>query len=174
MLKVGFNPTVSFKAGEEIQSGNKREDQNFTTGEIKESIPDSFENSMEEVAQNLPEMKKPKNLRDGAANVWKFFTVANQMANSALKGLFYGAMTGAAFLSGSWLFKSLPNAFKKEGPTLKSTLIHPLKNIGKSGKILAGVASGVVLAYQLIAGKLEANQKTAVIDHKLKVGHRDV
>lgn len=96
------------------------------------------------------------------------------MANSALKGLFYGAMTGAAFLSGSWLFKSLPNAFKKEGPTLKSTLIHPLKNIGKSGKILAGVASGVVLAYQLIAGKLEANQKTAVIDHKLKVGHRDV
>lgn len=113
MLKVGFNPAVSFKAGEEIQSGNKREDQNFTTGEIKESIPDSFENSMEEVAQNLPEMKKPKNLRDGAANVWKFFTVANQMANSALKGLFYGAMTGAAFLSGSWLFKSLPNAFKK-------------------------------------------------------------
>lgn len=113
MLKVGFNPTLSFRAGEEIQPGNKREDQNFTTGEIKESIPDSFENSMEEVAQNLPEMKKPKTLRDGAANVWKFFTVANQMANSALKGLFYGAMTGAAFLSGSWLFKSLPNAFKK-------------------------------------------------------------
>lgn len=171
MLKVGFNPSVSFRAGEDIQPEAKKD---VTTEGIKESIPDSFENSMEEVAQNLPEMKKPKTLRDGAANVWKFFTVANQMANSALKGLFYGAVTGMAFLSGSWLFKSLPNAFKKEGPTLKNTLIHPLKNIGKSGKILAGVAAGAVLAYQLIAGKLEANQKTAVIDHKLKVGHRDV
>ena len=173
MLKVGFNPSVSFKAGEEISSETKKENQNFTTEEIKEVVPDSFENSMEEAAQNLPDMKKPKTLRAGAANVWKFFTVANQMANSALKGLFYGAVTGVAFLSGSWLFKSLPNAFKKEGPTLKNTLIHPLKNIGKSGKILAGVASAAVLAYQLIAGKLEANQKTAVIDHKMYTGHRD-
>lgn len=172
MLKVGFNPTLSFRAGEEIQPEIK-EKTNTTAGEIKDTISDSFENSMEEAAQNLPDMKKPKTLKEGAANVWKFFTVANQMANSALKGLFYGAITGVTFLTGSWLFKSLPNAFKKEGPTLKNTLLHPLKNIGKSGKIIAGVASGAVLAYQLVAGKLDANQKTAVIDHKLKVGHRD-
>lgn len=172
MLRVGFNPTLSFRAGEEIQPEAK-ENSNPIAGEIKDSAPDSFENSMEEAAQNLPDMKKPKTLKEGAANVWKFFTVANQMANSTLKGLFYGAITGITFLTGSWLFKSLPNAFKKEGPTLKNTLLHPLRNIGKSGKIIAGVASGAVLAYQLVTGKLDANQKTAVIDHKLKVGHRD-
>ncbi len=100
-------------------------------------------------------------------------SVANQMANSALKGLFYGALTGVALLSGSWIFKALPKAFTKEGPTLWNTIRHPLKNIGKSGKVIAGIGSAAVLGYQLVAGKLAANQKTAVIDHKLKTGHRD-
>jgi hypothetical protein len=112
-------------------------------------------------------------LKSGIANVWKFITVANKMANASLKGLFYGALTGVTLLSGSWLFKSLPKAFTKEGPTLANTILHPLKNISKSGKIIAGIGSGVVLAYHLIAGKLDANQSTAVIDHKLKIGHRD-
>ena len=38
---------------------------------------------------------------------------------------------------------------------------------------MAGTASAIVLGYHLVKGKLEANQKTAVIDHKLKTGHRD-
>ena len=54
-----------------------------------------------------------------------------------------------------------------------NTIKHPLKAVGKSGKIMAGIGAGAVLAYQLITGKLEANQKTAVIDHKMYTGHRD-
>lgn len=124
------------------------------------------------VEKNLEE-KKSKNIKDNVASIWKFMSVANQMANSALKGLFYGALTGVALLSGSWIFKALPKAFTKEGPTLWNTIRHPLKNIGKSGKVIAGIGSAAVLGYQLVAGKLAANQKTAVIDHKLKTGHRD-
>jgi|InofroStandDraft_1065614.scaffolds.fasta_scaffold00013_38 hypothetical protein len=133
------------------------------------------ETKAEEVSEveNAIETKKPKSARNSVASLWKFMTTANQMANSALKGLFYGALTGVALLGGSWVFKALPKAFTKEGPTLWNTIRHPLKNIGKSGKVIAGIGSAAVLGYQLVAGKLAANQKTAVIDHKLKTGHRD-
>lgn len=133
------------------------------------------ETKAEEVSEveNAIETKKPKSARNSVASLWKFMTTANQMANSALKGLFYGALTGVSLLGGSWVFKALPKAFTKEGPTLWNTIRHPLKNIGKSGKVIAGIGSAAVLGYQLVAGKLAANQKTAVIDHKLKTGHRD-
>ena len=172
MMKVGFSP-VSFKADENIimQNNNmkKAEEKPVTEGVLK-AENDSFTNS----AQNVSEKKAGKSFNESVANIWKFFSVANQMANAALKGLFYGALTGVSLLTGSWLFKSLPKAFSKEGPSLWQTLRHPINNIGKSGKVIAGVGSGLVLAYHLIKGKLDANQNTAVIDHKLKVGHRTV
>ena len=118
------------------------------------------ETKAEEVSEveNAIETKKPKSARNSVASLWKFMTTANQMANSALKGLFYGALTGVALLGGSWVFKALPKAFTKEGPTLWNTIRHPLKNIGKSGKVIAGIGSAAVLGYQLVAGKLAANQ----------------
>lgn len=116
---------------------------------------------------------KPKSLKDRIANVWKFFSATGKMIGATAKGIFYGALSGVALLGGSWLFNSLPKAFAKEGPTLWNTIRHPLKHIGKSGKIIAGVGSALVLAYHLIAGKLGANQRTAVIDHKMNTGHRD-
>lgn len=141
------------------------EDVSFTSNETKTDEAAEAEASIE--------AKKPKSARNSVANFWKFMTTANQMANSALKGLFYGALTGVALLGGSWIFKALPKAFTKEGPTLWNTIRHPLKNIGKSGKVIAGIGSAAVLGYQLVAGRLAANEKTAVIDHKLKIGHRD-
>ena len=170
MLKVGFNPTVSFRANDNYLPDNA--DAKDVVEKL-DQIPDSYENSMQEVTENIPDVTKSKSIKEFSANVWKFFTVANQMANATLKGLFYGAVTGVSLLTGSWLFKSLPNAFKKEGPSLAQTVMHPIKNISKSGKVIAGVASAVVLGCCLVAGKLEANEKTAVIYHKLKVGHRD-
>lgn len=172
MMKVGFSP-VSFKADDNIimQNNNmkKAEDKPVTEG-VSKAENDSFTNS----AQNVPGQKSGKSFNESVANFWKFFSVANQMANAALKGLFYGALTGVSLLTGSWLFKSLPKAFSKEGPSLWQTLRHPINNISKTGKVVAGVGSGLVLAYHLIKGKLDANQNTAVIDHKLKVGHRTV
>lgn len=157
-MKVDFNPSVNFRAN------SVNVEPNVQTAQPQ--VPDV---QISQVSQ-----KTSKTIGENVASVWKFFTVANQMANAALKGLFYGALTGVALLSGSWLFKSLPKAFSKEGATLWQTVRHPLKNISKSGKAIAGVGSGLVLAYHLIKGKLDSNQSTAVIDHKLKVGHRNV
>lgn len=174
MVKVDFNP-VSYKPNKTnvdyVNSHDKiQESVSFGSAPKQESE----DIDLATISKGEKELPKENTPRNSAAKIWKFFAVANQMANSSLKGIFYGALTGVTFLTGSWLFKSLPNAFSKEGATIWQTIRHPLKNIGKPGKVIAASASGLVLAYHLVKGKLEANQKTAVIDHKLKVGHRDV
>ena len=118
--------------------------------------------------------KQKTTFKEKIANVWKFFTNLGQMTKAAIKGVGYAAATAASLLACSWLFNTLPKAFSKEGPKLVQVIKHPVKHIGKSGKIIAGLGAASVFAYHLIAGRLGANQKTAVIDHKLRVGHRDV
>lgn len=170
MLKVGFNP-VSFRANDNQMTTDRSAG---CSNRKCVNEQNECQNSVENAIQNFQPQKKNSSFNESVAGVWKFFSVANQMANAALKGLFYGALTGVSLLTGSWLFKSLPKAFSKEGPGLWETLRHPINNISKSGKIIAGAGSGLVLAYHLVKGKLDANQNTAVIDHKLKVGHRTV
>ncbi len=174
MMKVGLDNPVSVV--DNIASSVRRtanEVVNSTYDDIDNVIPnDVVDINSKNDDKQLPD-KQPKTFKDRIASVWKFFSVTNQMAISSLKGLFYGALTGIGLLGGSWLFNSLPKAFTKEGPKLKTVIAHPLKHIGKSGKVIAGIGAGVVLGYQLVAGKMAANQKTAVIDHKMKTGHRD-
>ena len=171
MMKVGFNP-VSFKGNEQLLL-NSASGQNIDKKTFENFINDD-KTLLAPAVKNDVNSKKKSSLNESVADVWKFISVANQMANASLKGLFYGTLTGVSLLTGSWIFKSLPKAFSKEGPGLWQTLRHPINNIGKSGKVIAGIGSSAVLAYHLVKGKLDANQKTAVIDHKLKVGHRDV
>lgn len=143
---------------------------------IAENDSDSkklFETSDEVNTEKAPEKKKTT-MKDKLANVWKFFATFGQMALSTAKGVGYGLTTAVTMLAGSWLFNTLPKAFAKEGPKFTQIVKHPLKHIGTSGKVLAGIGAVAVLAYHLIVGKMAANQKTAVIDHKLYTGHRDV
>lgn len=171
MMKVGFNP-VSFKGNEQLLL-NSASGQNIDKKTFENFINDD-KILLAPAVKNDVNSEKKSSLNESVADVWKFISVANQMANASLKGLFYGTLTGVSLLTGSWIFKSLPKAFSKEGPTLWQTLRHPINSISKSGKVIAGIGSSAVLAYHLVKGKLDANQKTAVIDHKLKVGHRDV
>ncbi len=119
------------------------------------------------------EPKKKATFKEKIANIWKFFSVTDKMVGSTMKGLIYGALTGGVLAGGAWVFRALPKAFTKGGPGFLELVKHPLKHIGKAGKIIAGVGAACVLAYNVVMGKLEANQKTAVIDHKMKTGHRD-
>lgn len=123
--------------------------------------------------KNMEPEKKPTTFREKIANVWKFFSVTDKMVGSTIKGIIYGGLTGLGLAGGAWIFRALPKAFAKEGPKLVELLKHPLKHIGTAGKVIASVGSVGVLAYNVIIGKLEANQRTAVIDHKMKTGHRD-
>lgn len=119
------------------------------------------------------EPKKKTTFKEKIANVWKFFSATDKMLGATFKGLFYGALTGTALVGGAWMYRALPKAFAKEGPKFLELVKHPLKHVGTAGKVIAGVGSALVLAYHLVVGKLEANQRTAVIDHKMKTGHRD-
>lgn len=118
--------------------------------------------------------KKKTTVKEKVANVWKFFSTADKMVGSVIKGAIYGVLTGAVLSGGAWLFRALPKAFTKGGPKFVEVFKHPLKHMGKAGKVIAGLGTAAVFAYHVVAGKLEANQRTAVIDHKLKTGHRDV
>ena len=109
-------------------------------------------------------------MRERIAGVWKFFASANRLIQAYAKGIAYATVTGFGVLSASWLFNSLPKAFMKNGPKLSATIKHPLNHISKSGKIFAVVGA---MGYQALKGHLSANQKTADIDHQLRVGHRD-
>lgn len=132
----------------------------------------TVETPLDKTAEETP--KKKTTLKEKFANVWKFFANLGQMTKAVGKGLLYGSATAASLLAGSWLFNTLPKAFTKEGPKLMQVIKHPITHIGKSGKIIAGIGAALVMAYHLIAGRLTANQRTADIDHKLHVGHRDV
>lgn len=162
MMKVGFNPNVSFKSNE---LGNS---QNLNKGRV--ILPDMNQDV------HVAETKKGgSSLKNGVAKTWKFFSVAETFVGSVLKGLVYGTLASGAAIAALWPFKALPKAFAKTSEiTLKDVLKHPVKHLGKGGKIAVAALGLGTLAYHLIAGKLRANQNTAVIDHKLHVGHRDV
>lgn len=113
-----------------------------------------------------------KRAKEGFANIWKFFASFGQMTVATAKGITYGAATALGMLAGFWAFGAFPKTLTKEGPKFAQIIKHPLKHIGTPGKVLAAVGGAGVLAYQLIVGKMAANQKTAVIDHKLNTGHR--
>ena len=164
-MNIGLS-TLSFKGvqGEQPLQAGQIKDYN-TVSDIKES-KDAFLKT-EEVEP------KEVSLTERFANVWKFFSTVKQMVGSVAKGIVYGVASTGAVLAGFWTFGALPRALKKEGPKIMDTIRHPIKHISKTGKVLSAIAGVGVFAYNFITGKLEANQKTAVIDHKLKVGHRD-
>lgn len=169
MMKVDFVPCVNFQS----QLKNVTSDVSQPHVDINLNSADTIDFSAENKNQSTKTPSPKKTFKDRIADFWKFLSVTNTMVASGIKGLIYGAITGAAFMSGAWLFKSLPKAFTKEGPKLWNTIRHPIQHISKPAKFLAGTASGVVFAYNVIKGKLDANQNTAVIDHKLKTGHRN-
>ncbi len=161
MMKVGLSP-ISFRAGEnQFNLQNNQPQVPIVAQEQNTTIPD-------------PEVKKPpKSARERIAGVWKFFASANKLIQAYAKGIAYATVTAGTVLSASWLFNSLPKAFMKDGPKLSATIKHPLNHISKSGKIFAVVGAVGSFGYQALKGHLSANQRTADIDHQLKVGHRD-
>ena len=157
MMKVGFSP-ISFRASENQLNLQNNKPQTLGTVQNQDSSI---------LQAEAP--KTRKSMRERIAGVWKFFASANRLIQAYAKGIAYA--TGV--LSASWLFNSLPKAFMKNGPKLSATIKHPLNHISKSGKIFAVVGAVGAMGYQALKGHLSANQRTADIDHQLRVGHRD-
>lgn len=110
--------------------------------------------------------------KEAVADVWKFFTVAGTMGIATAKGLWQGLLTGAGVLAVAAVAKGTVKAVKNEAKFI-DIIKTPLKSAGTSGKLLALVAGGLVLTGHLIAGRMQANQKSAVIEHKVDVPHEN-
>jgi len=160
-MKVGFS-TISFRASETPSQK--------ASAELTERVMHQQEQTQKQEAVK-PEKHK-SSINEKIANVWKFFASLDELTRAYLRGVFYGAEAGIATAGIAWIFRALPKAFTKEA-TLGGVIKHPLKHIGKAGKVMAGLAGAGVFAINAIAGHLQKNQRTAVIDHKMKVGHRD-
>lgn len=161
MMKVGLSP-ISFRAGEN----------QFNLQNNQPQVPIVAQEQNTSISQ-IEAPKQSKSARERVAGVWKFFASANKLIQAYAKGIAYATVTGFGVLSASWLFNSLPKAFMKNGPKLSETFKHPLNHISKSGKIYAAVGAVGAFGYQALKGHLSANQRTADIDHQLKVGHRN-
>ena len=161
MMKVGFSP-ISFRASENQLNLQNNKPQTLGTVQNQDSSI---------LQAEAP--KTRKSMRERIAGVWKFFASANKLIQAYAKGIAYATVTAGTVLSASWLFNSLPKTFAKNGPKLIETIKHPLNHISKAGKIYAVVGAVGAFGYQALKGHLSANQRTADIDHQLKVGHRD-
>lgn len=150
-MQVNFNPQIAFRS----QTAQPQASQQEVT---KPAESDSF--------------KKSGSVKEDIGKVAKFFTTLSEMTKAGVKAVGYGAVTVAAGLSCGWLFGALPRGFKK-GNSLKQVFKQPLKSVSTKAKVLTGLATAAVAGYHLIKGKLSANQRTANVDHQLKIGHRE-
>lgn len=110
--------------------------------------------------------------KEAVAGIWKFFTVTGTLAKATARGLWQGAITGAAVLASSIVLRGTKAVIKKE-IKFSDIFKHPMKTAGLGGKLLALSAGGLVLTGHIVAGKLKANQKSAVIEHKVDVPHEN-
>jgi hypothetical protein len=106
-------------------------------------------------------------VRDAIGDTWKFFSATGTMTMATAKGIVYGAGAGIGVVMGAALLKLIAHP-----KNYKEIFTNPLKAAGKTGKILAGTAAALLLVSNIVAGKLQANENTAVIEHKMNTDHR--
>ena len=52
---------------------------------------------------------------------------------------------------------------------MKEVFKNPMKSMGTPAKVIAGLATAGVVAYHIIRGKMQANQRNAFVDQKLNI-----
>lgn len=107
-------------------------------------------------------------MKNFVANIWKFFVVTGTMASATTKGLAEGVAVGAGVLAGATILRG---AYKMIAKDAKFKDVATIKTAGKFGTAVALIAGGAVMAGEVIAGRMKANQNSAVIEHKLDVAH---
>ncbi len=173
-MLAGINPRVSFNSAFKISEDNvEKIRKQMQDSNVQEQLLDTFNSSLEKIPEtddvdkkDAPEKKKKRPLKDRIASVAKFFTATEEITKGTANGAVYGALTGAGMMALNWLFVSLPKGFTKKG-SLKQTFRHPIKSISKGGKIASAIAGTAVLAFHIVKGKLQANQRNAFVDQKL-------
>jgi hypothetical protein len=150
-MQVGFNPSlkqpgVSFRPA-------------FKEGDTQPAVIDMPAEEKPKTAEERPKTT----FKERIASIAKFFGAAGQITKGIIKAAFYGTLAFGAAIAGAWTFRQAPEGV--------SRFKEPMKVVGRKGKIIAGVASGLVAVYHVTKGFLKANNKKASIDHHLATGH---
>ena len=132
---------------------------------------DSFEHKGNTEAENISkqqnqQQEKKKTLKNRVASIAKFFTATEEITKGTAKGAIYGTLTGGLIMAFGW-FKAIPQGFKK-GNSIIKVFKHPFQVIGSKTKITAGITAVGIAAYNIVKGFLQANQRRAFIDQKLR------
>ena len=100
-------------------------------------------------------------LKNGYANLCKFGASTIELTKGIFKGVTYGAATaGGAIIADLMLSNNLKNLFNK-----------PLSHTSATGKCIAVAGAALVFLVQTVKGKLNANERSAKVDHRWKTGH---
>lgn len=164
-MAVSLNPNLSF-TGYNISDDKMKElkeqakENPRMLALLDEAKPDEY------TSDNKPQKKQK--FKRGIASIAKFFTATEEITKGTAKGAVYGSMTGIGVMAAGWLLGALPNGFK-HGNSLKEVFKHPIKSISKSTKLTAGLAALGVAGYHIVKGKLQANQRNAFVDQKLRL-----
>ncbi len=154
-MAVSFNP--AFRAEGPISTDNKQ-------SEVKQPIS-TVPNSPDSIVLAANADKKPKKgglisgFKNAYANTKKFFINTGYMISGVTKGAVYGTFGGAVVLGVA---------------ALKNMVKHNEKTLTTGNKVLAGAVGVAILAGNMIAAKLNANEKDATVDHRWRTGHNDV
>ena len=169
-MSVSLNPNINFTSYrlpdsvvEKAKEQAKAENNTLAMNILNQCRFEADKSSSDE-----KQKKEPGKLRKGLASIAKFFTATEEITKGTAKGAVYGTMTGVGCIIAGWLFDALPKGLKKGG-SLKNTFKHPIKSIGTPAKIISGLAAVGVAVYHIIKGKLQANQRNAFVDQKLRL-----
>lgn len=94
-------------------------------------------------------------------------------ARGVVNGLVSGAIVGTIVGGSDWLVSGLKKAASSKNDFKFADMFkHPTKALSKVGKIYAPIMAGTFFVTNLILAKLEANKRTANVDHQLYTNHR--
>lgn len=112
---------------------------------------------------------KPSLIKRMIAKIAYGWINLSEFARGLTAGVIVGGITGTGLAAADLLVSGVKNikdlGFKQA--------FKPSNSLGKVGKILAPITSLVVLVGFMINAKLNANKRTANVDHAIYTGHRD-
>lgn len=165
-MAISFNPQIKFTSEAALKKDNssKQAASSSTSASAETKAPQQ---------DTAPVKKTP--VRNFFANIAYGWINLSEGVRGVANGLLSGVLTGTMLGAGDWLITGIKRLNKNhlEHITFKQMFTKPKSALSKVGKYWAPAAAVAMFASNLIMARLDANKRTANVDHQLYTGHRD-
>lgn len=120
----------------------------------------------EQISTTVNPKEKEHKVANFASKVAYAWINLAETTKGIVKGAFTAAIVGTTIAAAD----TVVSGFKKK--TYGAIFTKPTKTMGKVGKIVAPLVSAAVFAGYVVAARLNANKRTANVDHQLYTNHR--